>query len=66
MKLDPLSVMMEFGNLKRWTMSWKKAAACTNFSDVIGLAFYPFCELVYGDKKMGVAPGRFCQGANHV
>ena len=27
-------------------------------------SFYPFCELVYGDKKVGVAPGRLFERPN--
>ena len=27
-------------------------------------SFDPFCELVYGDKQVGIAPGRFLERSN--
>ena len=29
-------------------------------------SFYPFCELVYGDKKVGVAPGHLLERPNQI
>ena len=29
-------------------------------------SLYPLCKLVYGDKQVGVAPGRFLQRTNQV
>ena len=28
--------------------------------------FYPLCKLVYGDKQVGVAPGRFFERSNQI
>ena len=30
------------------------------------LSFYPLCKLVYGDKQVGVAPGRPFEGSNQI
>ena len=29
-------------------------------------SFYPLCKLVYGDKQVGVAPGRLFEWSNHI
>jgi len=30
------------------------------------LSFYPLCKLIYGDKQVGVAPGRFLRGPTRL
>jgi len=44
-------MMMEFGTPKGWTMSWKKAAACADFSDMIGFASIHFVNLSTATSK---------------
>ena len=29
-------------------------------------SFYPLCKLVYGDKQVGVAPGRLFEWSNQI
>ena len=41
----PLSVMMEFGTMKRWTMSMKNNTAYSDFITVIGRASIHFVNL---------------------
>ena len=60
----PLSVVMEFGAPKRWMMSRKNIMACSDLIVEIGPSLYPLCELVYGDKQVGIAPGRSFEMSN--
>ena len=62
MKFVPLSVMMEFGTPKWWTMSWKKAAACADFAVVTGFASIHFVNLSTATSRWVKPPGSLLRG----
>jgi hypothetical protein len=59
---DPLSVMMEFGTPKRWTMSVKNVIACSALRFVMGHTSTHLENLSIATNKRVKPPGAFRRG----
>jgi hypothetical protein len=58
----PLSVMMEFGTPKRWTMFVKNATACSDPMLVKGRTSIHLENLSMATSRCLKPPGAFCKG----
>jgi hypothetical protein len=59
---DLLSVMMEFGTPKRWTMSVKNVTACSALRFVMGRTSTHLENLLIATNKWVKPPGAFYKG----
>jgi hypothetical protein len=58
----PLSVMMEFGTLKRWMILVKNATACSDLMLVKGRTLIHLENLSMATSRCVKPPGAFCKG----
>ena len=65
-ELRALSVIIEFGTPKRWTISRKKCMACSDLITEISWASIHLVNLSMVTKQVGIAPERSFERSNQI